>query len=79
MGARVMLVHGSTMDHEVDPDIDFFVTALSEMGENWYVAKRYSEILSRVLGEYRQSQRASGGTGEMGTPSTVKILADMRR
>ena len=79
MGARVMLVHGSTMDHEVDPDIDFFVTALSEMGENWYVAKRYSEILSRVLGEYRQSQRASGVTGEMVTPSTVKILADMRR
>ncbi|KAJ9612995.1 hypothetical protein H2200_002936 [Cladophialophora chaetospira] len=79
VGARVMLVHGSTMDHEVDPDIDFFVTALSEMGENWLVARRYSEILSRVLGEYRQSQRASGVTGEMVTPSTVKILADMRR
>lgn len=79
VGARVMLVHGSTMDHEVDPDIDFFVTTLSEMGENWLVAKRYSEILRRVLGEYRQSQRASGVTGEMVTPSTVKILADMRR
>lgn len=79
VGARVMLVHGSTMDHEVDPDIDFFVTTLSEMGEYWPVAKRYSEILTRVLGEYRQSQRASGMTGEMVTPSTVKILADMRR
>ncbi|OAL40569.1 hypothetical protein AYO20_00305 [Fonsecaea nubica] len=79
VGARVMLVHGSTMDHEVDPDIDFFVTTLAEMGENWLVAKRYSEILSRVLGEYRQSQRASGVTGERVTPSTVKILADMRR
>jgi len=32
-----------------------------------------------VLGEYRQSQRASGMTGERVTPSTVKILADMRR
>ncbi|KIW94258.1 uncharacterized protein Z519_05574 [Cladophialophora bantiana CBS 173.52] len=79
VGARVMLVHGSTMDHEVDPDIDFFVTTLAEMGENWLVAKRYSEILNRVLGEYRQSQRASGVTGERVTPSTVKILADMRR
>ncbi|OCT44339.1 hypothetical protein CLCR_05445 [Cladophialophora carrionii] len=79
VGARVMLVHGSTMDHEVDPDIDFFVTALSEMGENWLVARRYSEILSRVLGEYRQSHRATGVTGERVTPSTVKILADMRR
>ncbi|OAL29597.1 hypothetical protein AYO22_02011 [Fonsecaea multimorphosa] len=79
VAARVMLVHGSTMDHEVDPDIDFFVTTLAEMGENWLVAKRYSEILSRVLGEYRQSQRTSGVTGERVTPSTVKILADMRR
>ncbi|EXJ93783.1 hypothetical protein A1O1_02176 [Capronia coronata CBS 617.96] len=79
VGARVMLVHGSTMDDKVDPDIDFFVTTLSEMGEYWPVAKRYSEILHRVLGEYRQSQRASGVTGEMVTPSTVKILADMRR
>ncbi|KAJ9630281.1 hypothetical protein H2204_008499 [Knufia peltigerae] len=79
VGSRVMLVHGSTMDHEVDPDIDFFVTTLAEMGEYWTVAKRYSEILSRVLGEYRQSQRASGMTGEMMTPSSVKILADMRR
>ncbi|KIW18354.1 hypothetical protein PV08_02642 [Exophiala spinifera] len=79
VGARVMLVHGSTMDHDVDPDIDFFVTTLAEMGEHWLVAKRYSEILSRVLAEYRQSQRASGMTGEMMTPSSVKILADMRR
>ena len=79
VGSRVMLVHGSTMDHEVDPDIDFLVTTLSEMGEHWLVAKRYSEILGRVLGEYRQSQRASGMTGERVTPSTVKILADMRR
>ncbi|KAL6242927.1 hypothetical protein RBB50_010027 [Rhinocladiella similis] len=79
VGSRVMLVHGSTMDHEVDPDIDFFVLTLAEMGEYWLVAKRYSEILGRVLGEYRQSQRASGMTGEVMTPSSVKILADMRR
>ncbi|KIV86616.1 hypothetical protein PV11_02216 [Exophiala sideris] len=79
VASRVMLVHGSTMDHEVDPDIDFFVTTLSEMGEYWLVSRRYSEILNRVLGEYRQSQRASGVTGEIMTPSTVKILADMRR
>ena len=77
--ARVTLVHGSTMDHEVDPEIDFFVSILSEMGQHWDVAKRYSEILSRVLGEYRQSQRSVGVTGERITPSTVKILADMRR
>ena len=74
--SRVALVHGSIMDHEVDPDIDFFVTMLAEMGQYWEVARRYSEILSRVLGEYRTSQHSGP---ERVTPSTVKILADMRR
>ena len=77
--ARVTLVHGSTADHEIDPDIGFFVSILSEMGEQWDVARRYSEILSRVLSEYRQSQRSMEMTGEIVTPSAVKILADMRR
>ncbi|KAK5081868.1 hypothetical protein LTR24_008070 [Lithohypha guttulata] len=74
--ARVALVHGSIMDHQIDPDIDFFVSMLAEMGQYWDVARRYSEILSRVLGEYKVSQHSGP---ERVTPSTVKILADMRR
>jgi hypothetical protein len=77
--ARVTLVHGSTMDHEVDPDIGFFVNVLSNMGQFWEVAHRYSEILSRVLSEYQHSGRNMGSSGERVTPSTVRILADMRR
>ncbi|RMZ89575.1 hypothetical protein DV736_g3188, partial [Chaetothyriales sp. CBS 134916] len=77
--SRVTLVHGSTMDTEVDPDIGFFITILSEMGEYWGVAQRYSEILNRVLNEYQQSQRSAGINGERVTPSMVRILADMRR
>lgn len=76
VSARVALVHGSTMDHETDPEIDLFVTLLAEMGQYWDVAKRYSEILSRVLGEYKTSQHSGP---DRVTPSTVKILADMRR
>ncbi|KAK5085268.1 hypothetical protein LTR05_004549 [Lithohypha guttulata] len=76
VSARVALVHGSIMDDDVDPDIDYFVTLLAEMGHYWDVARRYSEILSRVLGEYRTSQHSGS---ERITPSTVKILADMRR
>jgi hypothetical protein len=76
--ARVTLVHGSTMDHEVDPDIGFFVSILSAMGCNWDVARRYSEILARVLTEYQQSM-STNKPGERATPSTVRILADMRR
>lgn len=77
--ARVTLVHGSTMDHTVDPDLGFFVSILSEMGQYWAVARRYSEILSRVLAEYQHSQRSGDMGGERVTPSTVRILSDMRR
>ena len=77
--ARVTLVHGSTMDHAVDPDLGFFVSILSEMGQLWAVARRYSEILSRVLGEYQQSHRSGGMAGGRVTPLTVRILSDMRR
>jgi hypothetical protein len=79
VGARVLLVHGSTMDHEVDPEIGLFVSTLAEIGQYWEVARRYSEILTRVLQEYRQSLRTVDVKGERVTPSTVKILADMRR
>jgi len=77
--ARLTLVHGSTMDHEVDPDLGFFVSILSEMGRHWDVVRRYSEILDRVLGEYQQSRTGAGVTAARTTPSTVHILADMRR
>lgn len=40
---------------------------------------RYANLLSRVLQEYQESQRTPGVNGERVTPSTVKILADMRR
>lgn len=50
------------------------------MGQYWEVGTRYANLLSRVLHEYQESQRApAGANGERVTPSTVKILADMRR
>ena len=75
VAARVLLVHGSTVEHKVSPQIAFFVDTLKEMGHYWPVAERYCQLLSRVLEEYRVSERQGGGE----TPSTVKILADMRR
>jgi hypothetical protein len=45
------------------------------MGCYWKVAGRYASLLQRVLDEYKESEKAPG----MGTPNTVKILADMRR
>jgi hypothetical protein len=80
VAARVLLVHGSTIDHRVDQSINLLVSTLQEMGQYWEVGTRYANLLSRVLQEYQESQRApAGANGERVTPSTVKILADMRR
>jgi hypothetical protein len=49
------------------------------MGRYWAVAERYTTILQRVLDEHRDSERSAGANGERVTPSSVKILADMRR
>ncbi|EOA91374.1 uncharacterized protein SETTUDRAFT_113089 [Exserohilum turcica Et28A] len=80
VAARVLLVHGSTIDHRVDQSINLLVSTLREMGQYWEVGTRYASLLSRVLSEYQESQQApTGANGERVTPSTVKILADMRR
>ncbi|KAF2017748.1 hypothetical protein BU24DRAFT_449354 [Aaosphaeria arxii CBS 175.79] len=80
VAARVLLVHGSTIDHRVDQSINLLVSTLQELGQYWEVAARYASLLARVLQEYQESQRTPAGVnGERVTPSTVKILADMRR
>jgi len=75
----VLLVHGSTIAHRVDESINLLVSTLQAMGQFWEVGARYASLLSRVLQEYQESQQTAGVNGERVTPSTVKILADMRR
>ena len=75
VAARLLLVHGSTVEHKLSPQISFFVDTLRELGRYWPVAARYCELLQRVLDEHRDSERQGDGV----TPSSVKILADMRR
>ncbi|KAJ4385132.1 hypothetical protein N0V85_008214 [Neurospora sp. IMI 360204] len=75
VAARVLLVHGSTGERSLNPEIKFFVDTLREMGKYWPVATRYSNLLTRVLDEYK----ASVSEGDEVTPSSVRILADMRR
>ena len=80
VAARLLLVHGSTIDHQVNPAIQPLVETLREMGFYWKVAERYATLLSRVLEEYFESERApTGANGVRETPSNVRILADMRR
>ncbi|KAI0155434.1 putative C6 transcription factor [Hypoxylon sp. FL1284] len=79
VAARLLLVHGSTVEHKLAPQIAFLVDTLRDMGRYWPVAGRYCQLLQRVLDEHSDSERASGQTGERITPSSVRILADMRR
>lgn len=83
VAARLLLVHGSTVEHKLSPQLPFFVDCLREMGRYWPVAARYSSLLERVLDEYREAERQGGNGGngaQAGTqPTSVKILADMRR
>lgn len=75
VSARLLLVHGSTVEHKLAPQISFLVDTLNEMGRYWPVAARYCNLLQRVLDERRDSEQQGDGV----TPSSVKILADMRR
>ena len=81
VAARVLLVHAATVAHEIDPKIKLFVDTLREMGAYWNVANRYASLLQRVQDELVESERnASASTnGERSTPSSVRILADLRR
>lgn len=80
VAARLLLVHGSTIDHQVNSAIGPLVETLRELGTYWKVAERYATLLQRVLDEYAESENTPAGlNGERITPSTVRILADMRR
>lgn len=80
VAARLLLVHGSTIDHHVHTSLTPLVETLRMMGQYWGVAERYATLLQRVMDEYHESERAPVGAGGVReTPSTVRILADMRR
>lgn len=81
VAARLLLVHSSTVDHKINPQVSFFVTVLRELGTHWPVADRYAHLLQRVLDEFATSDRTAVtmSNGERAQPLIVKILADMRR
>lgn len=51
VSARLLLVHASTTDYQMIPDIRLFLDALHEMGQTYETAERYAKILQRVLDE----------------------------
>ncbi|OJD16879.1 hypothetical protein AJ78_02976 [Emergomyces pasteurianus Ep9510] len=85
VSARVLLVDASAMNTDINANIWFFVSTLEKMGQFWGVARKYAQILERILQEYQEAKRAA-----VLTPSTPasshsppslgpKSLTDMRR
>lgn len=83
VSARVLLVHGSTIEKHVSGEIHFLISTLQQMGQYWPVAARYAQILQRVMSEYQDSQSSTAAAAASGAiapqPPSVAILADMRR
>lgn len=81
VAARLMIVHAVTVEHQINPQTQSFVNILRQLGTYWRVADRYACILQRVLDEFAESERHPGldANGEQAPPSTVQLLADMRR
>jgi hypothetical protein len=81
VAARVLLVHGSTIEKYVSQDIHFLIDTLRDLGRFWPVSARYCTILSRVVDEYQESQTTAfdHGNGTLELTPSISILADMRR
>lgn len=81
VAARVLLIHTATTTHEIDPKLKPFVDTLREMGAYWNVANTYVSLVQRVQEELAESERNAKNAvdGERATPSSVRILADLRR
>jgi len=66
VSARLLLVHASTTDYQMIPDIRLFLDALHEMGRIYETAERYGSILQRVVDEL------TSAVGEDGLTTTGK-------
>jgi hypothetical protein len=78
VSVRLLLVHGSTTDQEIDPNVGIFMSTLEQMGQYWEIARRYTQILSSILQQHQHS-KSSAGVANVASSSTVSAFAKMRR
>lgn len=64
--ARLLLVHASVPEHDLDPSIHFFISTLDKLGEYWPMAKVFSDRLVCMLPHTR-------------TDGNSRTLEDLRR
>lgn len=78
VSVRLLLVHGSITDHEVDPNVGIFMSTLEQMGQYWEIAQRYTQILSSILQQHQQNKNSAGMGNVSGSPP-VRTFTAMRR
>ena len=49
VSARLLLVHATVPEHDLDPSIYFFISTLEKLGSHWPVAKVFSSRLACML------------------------------
>lgn len=79
VSARLLLVHASATESEVDGSINFFMSTLSHMSQNWELARNYVQTLDRVLQEYQASRHHPSGPSVSSPSFEPKTLCSMRR
>ena len=78
VSVRLLLVHGSITDRDIDPNVGIFMSTLEQMGQYWEIARSYTQILSSVLQQHQRAKHSSG-MANTANSSTVKTFASMRR
>ncbi|OJD28585.1 hypothetical protein ACJ73_00026 [Blastomyces percursus] len=85
VSARVLLVDASVTNTNINANIWFFMSTLEKMGQFWGVARKYAQILDRILQEDQEAKRAVAMTpstsASSDSPQSLgpKPLSDMRR
>lgn len=57
--ARLLLVHATVPEHDLDPSIYFFISTLEKLGDHWPVAKVFANRLGCMLSHVHTNENAT--------------------
>jgi hypothetical protein len=78
VSVRLLFVHGSTTDREIDPNIGIFMSTLEQMGQYWEIARKYTQILSSILQQHQQAKHMDEVI-TVTSSSPIRTFANMRK
>ncbi|OKL59982.1 hypothetical protein UA08_04948 [Talaromyces atroroseus] len=75
VAARLLLVHAACTGAETDPNCEFFISILDQMGQYWSISRQYAQLLNQICKRSRMEWPLNNAM----TLSIPKALAMMRR